>query len=88
MNAQYTLQYYAIREANRVDRDTVNQIMKTTGYNFYAPGIYQYGVQPAPNFLRLSLISQWEYDMLDAFGVEVISLGEFRNMDSLYLCQT
>ena len=86
MNAQYTLQYYAIREANRVDRDTVNQIMKTTGYNFYAPGIYQYQKRPNAKFLRLSLISRWDYDMLDAFGVETITLDEFSALDGIYHC--
>lgn len=86
INSPYT-HYYAIREANKINRDTaVIKIMKTAGYKFVAPGIYQHQQQPVVKFFKLASISEWDYDMLDAFGVEVITLDEFRALDGLYQC--
>jgi len=67
--------YYSIRKSD-VDGDDsqpVDVIMQTTGVSYYAMGIYQAG----DDYVCLLHISFEDYDMLDAFGVEVMTGNQF-----------
>ena len=68
--------YYAIREIDGDKTSPVQMIMKTEGYTLVTAGVYYAGDDMTPS--RLSVIAKWEYDMLDAFGVETITLDEYR----------
>jgi len=64
--------YYSIKDANRIGDQPVRMIMKTTDY-YYISGVYE----TDSICIKLSHIAQWEYDMLDAFGVEVMMTDRF-----------
>jgi len=75
--------YYALREDADDKQSPVKMIMKTEGYTFCAAGLYRPGDDMTPTYL--SHISQWDYDILDAFGVKVIEPCDFKRlMDKLY----
>jgi hypothetical protein len=75
--------YYSIKDANRIGEQPVEMIMKTTGYTYFGPGIYHWIGAPHV-YVRLTHISRWDFYMLDAFGVEVVTSTWFRNMDKLH----
>jgi len=78
-----SMHYYAVRMVDGDKSSPVKMIMKTEGYTFVTVGLYylHYGDHDmTPS--RLSVIEEWEYDMLDAFGVTVIEPDEYRRLVS------
>jgi len=72
--------YYSIKDATKVGRGPVRMIMKTTGYSYLPPGLYALSYAIDPNkFVDIVVthISRWDYDMLDAVGVEVMEYSKF-----------
>ena len=70
--------YYAIRDATKVGRGPVMKVMKTKQYTYVPPGVY--GLADDSNVFAdiiLTHISHWDYDTLDAFGVEVMNYADF-----------
>ena len=76
--------YYTIKNAtvisDHLDDQPVSQIMMTTGHLYYSVGIYETHRTLPRAYIKLTHISRWDYDMLDAFGVEVVTpdwLGKY-----------
>jgi len=65
--------YYTIKDANKIGDQPVKMIMKTVDY-YYVAGVYE---THENIYIKLSHISRWDYDMLDAFGVEAIVTERF-----------
>jgi hypothetical protein len=74
----YSRHYYAVRAIDGDKSSPVRMIMITEGYTFVSTGVYHGNEDMTPSCL--SLIEKWEYDMLDGFGVDVITPTEYRHL--------
>jgi hypothetical protein len=75
--------YYSIKDGNRIGEQPVSKIMKTVDYTYFSPGMYEHDT--THDRIKLNHIADWEYDMLDAFGVTIVASAWFIRMDWVYI---
>jgi len=75
--------YYGIRDVEGTHEQPIGKLMTIDAPKFAEVGVYRLRPRDSGH-LELSLIKKWEYDMLDAVGVEVITLKQFCNLVMFY----